>query len=173
MRPKSRFGLRFLLAAAIALLAAARVVTLGHGGGTPNPPPQAAPTSPQVIKAEANLVLVDVVATNKKGEYINDLDVKEFQVLEDNHPQTITSFSRPEGMLGPKRPTQPRYVVIFFDDSTMPSSDQMWARRAANQFVEKMASPDRLMAVVDFGGTTQIVQNFTSDGDKLKRATAT
>jgi VWFA-related protein len=131
-----------------------------------------AATSPQVIRAEANLVLVDVIATDKKGEYVKDLDVKEFQVFEDKQPQVITSFSRPEEGRGPKGPNQARYIVLFFDDSTMSAADQMVARRAADQFVEKTASPERLMAVVDFGGTTQVVQNFTADGEKLKRATA-
>jgi VWFA-related protein len=129
-------------------------------------------TSPQVIKAEANLVVVDVVATDKKGGYIKDLEMKEFQVFEDNQQQEITSFSRPVEAQGPQRPSQPRYIVLFFDDSTMAPEDQLYARKAADQFVEKTASEDRLMAVVDFGGTTQIVQNFTSDGEKLKRATA-
>jgi len=73
---------------------------------------------------------------------------------------------------GPQGPSQPGYIVLFIDESTMTTEDQMLARRAANQFVEKTASPERMMAVVDFGGTTRIVQNFTSDGEKLKRATA-
>jgi VWFA-related protein len=143
-----------------------------QAGGPAGVAPQVAASSPQVIKAESNLVLVDVIATDKKGKYIEDLDVKEFQVFEDKKPQIIASFSPAGEAPGPKGPTQPRYIVLFFDDSTMTTQDQMLARRAANQFVEKTASPNRLMAVVDFGGTIDIVQNFTSDGEKLKRATA-
>ncbi len=172
MSRRGKFGLRILLPAAIAILGVRLVLTLAQSGGAPSVPPQAPATSPKVIKAEANLVLVDVIATDKKGGYIKDLEMKEFQVLEDNRPQEITSFSRPVEARGPQAPTQPRYIVLFFDDSTMDTQDQMMARQAANQFVEKTASPERLMAVVDFGGTTQVVQNFTSDGEKLKRATA-
>jgi VWFA-related protein len=115
---------------------------------------------------------VDVIATDKQGEYIKDLEVKDFQVFEDRKPRAIASFSRAGEAQGPNGPSQPRYIVLFFDDSTMAAGDQLLARQAASRFVEKTASPDRLMAVVDFGGTTQIVQNFTSDGEKLKRATA-
>jgi VWFA-related protein len=115
---------------------------------------------------------VDVIATDKKGGYIKDLEVKEFQVFEDNRQQEITSFSRPVEAQGPRGPSQPGYIVLFIDDSTMTTEDQMLARRAAVQFMEKTASPERLIAVVDFGGTTQVVQNFTSDSEKLKRATA-
>lgn len=173
MRLRTPFGLSILLLAAIGILGAWLDFTRAQqGGGSPSVSPQLVATSPSVIRTESNLVLVDVIATNKKGEYVKDLDVKEFRVFEDKKEQVIASFSRAGETPGPNRPSQPRYIVLFFDDSTMTAGDQMLARQAANQFVEKTASPDRLMAVVDFGGTTQVVQNFTSDGEKLRRATA-
>ncbi len=134
------------------------------------PPEAALPTAPGVIKAEANLVLVDVVVTDKKGNYITDLESKDFRVYEDGQEQTITGFSRGAEPSGPQRPSQPRYLVLFFDDSTMEPGDQMRARQAAGKFVEKAASRDVLMAVVDFGGTLQIAQNFTANTDRLKQA---
>ena len=94
MRRRNNFGLYILLPAAIGILGARLVLTLAQSGGAPNAPPQMAATSPQIIRAEANLVLLDVIATDKKGAYIKDLDVKEFEVLEDNQPQVIASFSR-------------------------------------------------------------------------------
>lgn len=45
------------------------------------------------LKAEARLVLVDTVVTDKKGNYIHDLAQKDFRVWEDNKEQTIKSFS--------------------------------------------------------------------------------
>ena len=125
MRRRSKFGLYILLPAAIGILGVRLVLTLAQSGGAPGVSPQVPATSPQVIRAEANLVLVDVIATNKKGEYIKDLEVKEFQVFEDNQQQEITSFSPPGEAQGPTRPSQPRYIVLFFDDSTMTSADQM------------------------------------------------
>ena len=172
MRRRSKRGLYTLLPAAIMILGVRLVLTRAQSPAAPSVPPQAPATSPQVIRAEANLVLVDVVATDKKGGYIKDLEAKEFRVFEDNREQQITTFSRPVEIQGPQRPSQPRYIILFFDDSTMATEGQMLARRAADQFVQKTASPERMMAVVDFGGTTRIVQNFTSDGEKLKLATA-
>ena len=64
-------------------------------------------------------------------------------------------------------------MVLFFDDSTMDADLQEYARQQAVKFVESTASPNRLMAVVDFGGTLQIAQNFTADGELLKRAVST
>ncbi len=42
---------------------------------------QAPAQPPTVIKTETKLVLVDVVATNKKGQYIDNLEMKNFKGL--------------------------------------------------------------------------------------------
>jgi len=129
---------------------------------------QAAATASGVIRTETNLVLVDVVAFDKKDNYIRDLEAKEFHVFEDDKEQPITSFSRASEP--PQGPAQPRYLILFFDNATMSPSEQTRARQAAAQFVEKSASKDRLMAVADFTGAFRITQNFTANSDALKRA---
>jgi len=139
-------------------------------GSGPQSSNQAPVTAPGVIRAEVNLVLVDVVATDKKGNYISDLQANEFRVSEDDKEQPVTSFSRMTEAEAAQGPVQPRYIVLFFDNSTMAPIDQVRARQAAAQFVEKSASRDRLMAVVDFSGAFRITQNFTANADILKRA---
>ncbi len=129
---------------------------------------QATPAASTVIKAEANLVLVDVVAVDKKENYIRDLESREFHLFEDDKEQPITSFSR-SSETKPGQ-SQPRYLVLFFDDSTMTTADQAQARKAAGQFVEKTASADRQMAVVDFSGLFKVTQNFTANTDVLRKA---
>lgn len=137
--------------------------------GAPNPSPQTVATAPGVIRVESNLVLVDVIATDKKGNYIKDLEKKEFHVFEDNAEQPISSFSR-ESDIEPNTPGHQRYMVLFFDDSTMNAALQIQARQAAGKFVQSTASLNRLMAVVDFDGSLRVYQNFTADGELLKRA---
>src|SRR5574337_1179377 len=107
---------------------------------------QTTPAAPTVIKAEANLVLVDVITTDKKGNYIQDLEVKDFHVFEDDDEQPITSFSRAADVKT-AGPEQRRYLVLFFDNSTMAPSDQLRARQAASQFVAQTAPTARLIAV--------------------------
>ncbi|HUU15437.1 MAG TPA: VWA domain-containing protein [Terriglobia bacterium] len=131
---------------------------------------QSVATSPDVITAETNMVLVDVVVTDKKDNYIRDLESADFRVFEDDKEQTIASFSRLADAAAREGISQPRYVVLFFDNSTLDPQDQMRAREAAAQFVEKNAASDRMMAVVDFGGAFRIAQNFTADGAALKKA---
>jgi VWFA-related protein len=137
--------------------------------GGQDPAPAAGQNPPVVIKTETNLVLVDVIATDKKGNYIKDLQRQEFHVYEDDAERPISAFSH-EADIPPGAPGHQRYMVLFFDDSTMDPALQIQARTAAAKFVESTASSDRQMAVVDFGGSLVIAQNFTADGELLKRA---
>src|SRR5690242_15521452 len=139
------------------------------------PPPQATPAatpaeqSGVTIKKETKLVLVDAVVTDKKGNYVRDLKQDEFKVYEDNKEQPISTFS--SGAEAVAQPNgQRHYMILFFDNSTMAAPDQIQARGAAQKFIEANAGPDRLMAVVDFGGSLRIVQNFTASSVLLRAA---
>ena len=124
--------------------------------------------SQTVIRTETRLVLVDTVVTDKKGAYIHDLVLKDFRVWEDNKEQSIKSFSFEADPASPAG-SQKRYLVLFFDNSSMNPGDQIRARQAAAKFIDNNAGPNRLMAVVSFGGSVQIAQNFTADADRLKQ----
>src|SRR6267378_1251930 len=144
----------------------------GQGQPTPPPPQAASPAEQQpvvVIKKESKLVLVDSVVTDKKGNYVRDLRQNDFKVFEDNKEQPVSTFST-----GADAATQAngqrRYLILFFDNSTMAAPDQIQARSAATKFIAANAGPDRLMAVVDFGGSLRIVQNFTASADVLRAA---
>ncbi|HUJ21095.1 MAG TPA: VWA domain-containing protein [Bryobacteraceae bacterium] len=121
-----------------------------------------------VIRTETRLVLVDAVVTDKKGDYLRDLTAKDFKVWEDNKEQEIKSFSFEADAASPSN-NQKRYLVLFFDNSTMDQGDQVRARQAAAKFIESNAAPNRLIAVVDFGGSVHIAQNFTADAERLKQ----
>src|SRR5580693_8487030 len=73
-------------------------------------------------RAETRLVLVDTVVTDKKGNYVSDLAQKDFKVWEDGKEQTVTSFSFEDSNGSTK--SQPHYMVLFFDNSTMDMGDQ-------------------------------------------------
>ncbi|MGB8475118.1 MAG: VWA domain-containing protein [Candidatus Acidiferrum sp.] len=138
-------------------------------------PPEQAPAAEAskapgvVIKRESRLVLVDAVVTDKKGNYIHDLTENDFKVYEDNKEQSVQSFSS-----GAETAIQAQgrrtYLVLFFDNSTMAAPDRIQARAAAKKFIEGNAGPDKLMAVVDFGGTLRIAQNFTANAALLQAA---
>ena len=54
---------------------------------------QQSPPPTTVIRTETRVVLVDAVVTDKKNNYIHDLNQKDFKVWEDDKSQSITSFS--------------------------------------------------------------------------------
>ncbi len=135
------------------------------------PAAQAPAGDTATIHAETRIVLVDTVVTDKKGNYIRDLTIKDFKVWEDNKEQAIKSFSLEDDSAAPEK-AQKHYLVLFFDNSTMDVGDQMQARQAAAKFIDANAAPNRLIAVVDFGGTIKISQNFTADATRLKQVVA-
>jgi VWFA-related protein len=124
-----------------------------------------------VIKTETRLVLVDAVVTNKKGEYVRDLSQKDFKVYEDNHEQSISSFSFEADPASPAN-NQPRYLVLLFDNSTMDFAHQKYAREAAGKFVQANAGPKRMMAIVEYGASLRVAQNFTDDAERLSQVVA-
>src|SRR5260370_19954544 len=105
---------------------AARARRRAGGAPAPPPPPQAASPAEQqsavVIKKESKLVLVDSVVRDKKGNYVRDLTQNDFKVFEDNKEQTVSTFST-----GTDAATQAngqrRYLILFFDNSTMAAPD--------------------------------------------------
>jgi VWFA-related protein len=131
---------------------------------TPEPQGQA------VIRKESKLVLVDAVVTDKKGAYVHDLTQNDFKVFEDNKEQQIASFSSGANVAIQANNAQKRYLILFFDNSSMAAPDQIQARAAATKFIDANAGPDHVMAVVDFGGTLRIAQNFTTNPDVLHAA---
>ena len=147
-RPQATFSVisvrsvvnRSLALIAFGWLGMAPVRTPATSGKEKDPSPQAESTAPGVIKSEANLVLVDVVVTDKKQHYLQDLTQKEFHVFEDGAEQPITSFSR-EADIQPGAPERQRYMVLFFDNAGLGPEGQMWERDAAAKFVEGTASP--------------------------------
>jgi VWFA-related protein len=161
-----RFHRQILCVAIFGLIASWTILSV------PRAPAQQSGEAPAsdatVIKAQTRLVLVDTVVTDKKGSYIRDLTAKDFKVWEDNKEQAITSFSFEDETASTDNSAR-RYLVLFFDNSTMDMGDQARARQAAAQFIDANSGPNHLMAIVDFGGTIQIAQNFTSDADRLKQ----
>src|SRR5713226_8366767 len=169
---KRKFQFAAWLVGALMFLVPVSARSQGQGQPPPPPPPPAATAEQQpvvVIKKESKLVLVDSVVTDKKGNYIRDLTQNDFKVFEDNKEQAVSTFST-----GADASTQAngqrRYLILFFDNSTMAAPYQIQARSAATKFIAAIAGPDRLMAVVDFGGSLRIVQNFTANADILRAA---
>ncbi len=104
--------------------------------------------------------------TGKNGAYVRDLTAKDFRVWQDNKEQTIKSLSLESASTA----SQPRPMVLFFDESSMEARDQVQLRQLASNFIDAEMGPNRKMAVVSYNGALRIAQNFTDNAGRLKDA---
>lgn len=169
--------------AALGWLGAATLHISAGPIGTKKAHPQSLPQG--VLKSQSNMVLVDVVVTDKHGNYSFNLKQKDFHVFEDGKEQTIASFSYEAGSRAAasvlraggresagaaNENLHQRFIVLFFDDSVMNPQQQLYERQEAVKFVESAASPARLFAVIDFDGAVKLTQDFTSNTELLVNA---
>jgi VWFA-related protein len=124
--------------------------------------------SGSVLRTETRLVLVDAVVTDKKGNYIRDLGAKDFRVWEDKTEQTVKSLSYEAN--DPALGNQKRYLVFFFDVTSMTGTEQVRARQAAAKFTATNFGPNKMMAVADFDGNLKMTQNFTPEPELISKA---
>jgi VWFA-related protein len=61
-----------------------------------------------------------------------------------------------------------RLLVVYFDMTAMPQSDQLRALSAAEKFVHSQMSPADLMCIMKYdGAAVEVLSDFTDDRDKL------
>ena len=155
------------------------------------PAQQATPT----IRASTELVLVNVVARDKKGNLVRDLKQQDFTVLEDGQKQQLASFdfenidelalaqqimATTTGASGPvpgaiaPQPVEHtadardrRLILLFFDFSAMDPEQIDRAVDAAKKYVDtKMQSAD-LIAIVSLTTNMRLDLNFSGDKAKI------
>jgi VWFA-related protein len=117
----------------------------------------------QTIRLGTQLVTVPFNVTDKKNRYVNDLAKNDIEVLEDNKSQEVFSFERQTDL--------PITIAMLIDIS----GSQQWTLpqevSAGKRFFQRVLRPRKdLAAVVTFEHESVLVQNLTSDLDKLDRA---
>ena len=126
----------------------------------------AEPESP-TFRAGINFIRVDVIVADDDGNLVRDLDVSDFQVLEDGEPQNIESFQLIE--IGPvpapdAEPARPiinsydeereaaradtRIFVVFFDDYHVRWENGVRAGRTLARFIRENLRPTDMIGVM-------------------------
>lgn len=162
---------------------------------SPNPPAGAAAqqTSPNyetatVLKAITRLVVVDVVATNNKGEAVTDLKSEDFTVLEDGTEQNVRAFNLQKPVQEPPQDAQqlakladnvstniPRYNVnnalnvILLDALNTGLGNQAYMRDEMLKYLKTIPT-GQPVAVYTLGRKLTLLQDFTSDPEVLRKA---
>ena len=137
-----------------------------------------------VFKANARIVVLDVVVTGRDGQPVPGLYKEEFSIAEDGNPQQITSFE--EHAAGETMPTVlpdlppniftniPRVkpvdsvMVMLFDSLNTPIGAQSFVREQMLKFL-KTVQPGRRIAIFTLGTRLRFVEGFTDDPGDLRR----
>ena len=175
------------LLTALCTLNAAMIAQAAPAAGAQSPQDQSKP--PFVLKTSSHLVLVDVIATNGKGQPVVDLTAEDFLVSEDGHPQIVRSFSLQQpapdraDVQTVSQPLTPGVVtniprhkngaiwsVIVLDALNSPMLEQSDTRQQLLKVLEKL--PDQPVAIYVLGARLRLIQDFSSDPAVLKQAIA-
>src|SRR5436190_1509215 len=82
---------------------------------------------PPSFRTNINYVRVDVITTDKKGNPIGDLKATDFEILEDNKPQTIDTFRliQLDGGVQNSITEAPRQIRTDFDEESEAAKDDV------------------------------------------------
>ncbi|HEY2363161.1 MAG TPA: VWA domain-containing protein [Candidatus Angelobacter sp.] len=143
--------------------------------------------SDQTLRTNTRLVVVDVVATDSKGQPVTDLKAGDFTVLEDGKPQKIRGFNfeHPGGApaqvvkinLPPSVVTNaPTFQsnslnVILFDTVNGDFSEHAYARDQLLKFLNS-AELGRPVAIFALQTQLKLLHDFTTDNKALSAAVA-
>jgi VWFA-related protein len=120
------------------------------------------------LRIETDVVTVDVIATDKNGNYVRDLRADEFELLEDGQARKIDFFAQTD------EATLSRSLAVVFalDLSGSLKPDEIATlREAALKFTELMKG-DSVFAALSFNYQVKVLQGFTDDPRKLEQAFA-
>jgi VWFA-related protein len=149
--------------------------------------PQPAQSEVTTLRAGTQLVVVDVVVTDKGQNPIRNLKASDFTLLDGGHPQQIKSFEEhaaatakpglpplpafPPGIFSNYTPVPAGGAVniLLVDSLNTPALDQIRLHDQFHKYL-KTSTPGAPMAI--FGLTTKLLllQSFTSDPELLKTA---
>jgi VWFA-related protein len=159
--------------------------------GQPAPADQpAAPVIPgqdaqPIFRGGINFVRVDVIATDNKGQHVTDLKQEEFEVLEDDQPQTVEQFRLIKVDGNPKPGDPPpreirsrddeeteaarddvRIFAILLDDYHVRRANSVSIREPLTRFIQTQLRPNDMIAVM-YPLTPITDLSFTRDHAKI------
>ena len=140
--------------------------------------------SQTVLRANTRLVVVDVVATDNKGQPVKDLQTKDFTVLENGAQQNISDFTfhHPgEAQVLPPPRLAPNVVsnipqfksgnlnVVLFDSVNGDLTAHAYAQDQLIKFLgsAQLAQP---LAIFALQSQIKLLHDFTTDGAALKES---
>jgi len=148
--------------------------------------PQERPT----FSTSANLVIVDVTVRGRDGVSVENLTKDDFELYEGGKLQRLQGCDLQRLQTKPLPPLNlpsrslmrrdhppivatadnardHRLMILFFDFSSMQSTEQIRATESAVKFLSTQMTSSDLVSIMVFGSVLQTVQEFTADRDLL------
>jgi VWFA-related protein len=148
---------------------------------------------PARLRVTTELVLVNVVVRDKKGNPVSNLKQEDFTVFEDGQKQQVLSFdfenvealttagaagpaitgsAETGSLLGPKKQStleakDRRLMLFFFDFSAMEPDEIDRAVDSAKKFVQTKMQPADMVAMVSLATSLNLDLDFTDDRTKI------
>jgi VWFA-related protein len=185
---------RKLIASLAASFLLANTAPITRSQSAPPPQPPSTPAQPQYrVRVTSELVLINVVARDKKGNLIRGLKKEDFTVTEDGKRQEISTFDFENvdelPTAGPGEETvtgtavtggllhsssapaldarDRRLVLLFFDFSGMDPEQIERGVDSAKKFVKEKMMPADMLALVSLSTNMRIDLDFTADKSKV------
>jgi VWFA-related protein len=153
----------------------------------------AVPQGPPSFGVSADLVMIDMIATDSDGRSVADLRADEIEVYEDGKPQRVEfaryvtaggraaeTASGPAGAPVPARPgdaaaveaipPEPLSLAVVVDVATMPHDALTRTRQAIVQMVRGELEPGTRLMLVSVNRGVEVRQTFTDDVERFVAA---
>jgi Ca-activated chloride channel homolog len=148
-----------------------------------NPPPPPQPTTPpaagatgqqqqpptpqepgqQPLKVTSGLVHLVAAVSDRRHNFITDLDKQDFKILEDGKPQTIQFFGRETDL--------PLRIAMLLDTSNSIRERLHFEKDAATDFLANVIRRNKDMAfLMTFDNEPEVVQDWSGDTGTLTEA---
>jgi Ca-activated chloride channel family protein len=146
----------------------ASCATLARAQQPAPPPPQSPAVQDQQktippIQVTTGLVHLVATVTDRRHNFITDLDKSDFKVLEDGIPQDIRFFGRETDL--------PLRIGLLLDTSNSIRPRLAFEQDAAIDFLSSVIRHDKDMAfLMTFDNEPEVIQDFTGDTSQLTSA---
>jgi VWFA-related protein len=164
-----------------ALVLAACLLLPLHGNAEEKQSPGQLNTEP-TFRSQTRVVLVDVIVSDPKGQFVPGLKVEDFTVQEDHKAQRISGFTvyryQVPKVLPPVRLPPNQYTnfspqapggavtILMLDTLNTPPLEQTYARKAMVQFLQRLPAGQRVGLFI-LSDHPHLVQGFNNSSDAL------
>jgi VWFA-related protein len=117
-----------------------------------------------LIRAHVDVVNVLATVKNRRGHYVQDLNIYDFEIFEDQIRQRLEFFNYETGQEG-----RSLTIVVLIDTSGSVKQELAFEQKAAIEFLRSTLREKKdLAAVVQFDSDVNLVQGFTFDLEQLE-----